>query len=315
MKNNKYLLFLLSMIYLVSGLIICYYFMWIRLFKERLPTEILFSWNLWLFLLYSVLFVLNVYLLKQKIYPKESTNKFLNEVKKYILEPFIIFIVYWYKNSMKEVLNFFLGKTPFLIVEEKIQPVLMNVLRGFGKKLPFGKNDNPELILILIMTYIPRFLVSILFFLDVIYFQKFYYFYRGLCLLLFPFFWDIFYAIVNFLYTKYTRSIFEVLDIKHIPFTEEEKKQFPHGGFIIDIQRKENIDLNELPLYVENKMRDYLNVCLPIKVYFLHTFDSSKKFVESLWIKRLTLMTSAVYALSFGYLMLNIGAAYFELFF
>ena len=83
--------------YFISGIIICLYFFYIRIILERLPKEIIFTRNIWSFILYLWLSCLFLYILKQQIYPKQSTNKIIILLKKYSVEK----LLRWYNNSLK----------------------------------------------------------------------------------------------------------------------------------------------------------------------------------------------------------------------
>ena len=184
----------------------------------------------------------------------------------------------------------------------------MAFFKYLAKNLPFANSHRGNLLLIIGIMYIPRLIISILFFTDIIILNKFFYFYKYIWLLLFPFFWNIIYGIVEYMYTEYMITFYEVFIIKHIPFTpeEREKEKSKYGGFYIDMQRTMNPKHIDLPLDAEQNMRDYYQcVLLPIKILFINQFDKYVYLKKFFIINFFNLITDIFYSITFGYLMLK----------
>lgn len=183
-----------DILYSLSGLLICIFFLYIRIFKERVAIEIDFTWNIYKFSLYLILFFLFFYLIVKNLYKKESQNKIIIWIKQNIFYR----LINMYENSLNILYDRF-------IETEKI-PYIWGLLYqsfSFIEKYFFFKKELYNVIFYYSIIVLPRILIVCCFFLDVIIFQKFYYLYKIIWILIIPFFFRIFYFLSNKYYEKF----------------------------------------------------------------------------------------------------------------
>lgn len=95
-----------SVILFICGCLICAGFIYIRVFAERFPKEIEFVWNVYVFCIYMFLLLFFCYLLKQKLYYKESKNPLIIWLKTKI----ILNMIKFYDNALLMVYDTLIDK-------------------------------------------------------------------------------------------------------------------------------------------------------------------------------------------------------------
>lgn len=183
--KNKIKEFLL----LILGLCICSYFFYIRFILKRLPTEIIFKYDILKFCIYFGLFLLFLYILIKKIYPKESKNKYIILIK----EKLLLKILNFYTESLDKVSRFF-------ILDHGISDIILYIICSSICEffyMDFTKKPYFREILFYFITLLPNLLVTITLFIDVVIFNKYYYLYKIIWVLIIPLFYNIIYYIIN----------------------------------------------------------------------------------------------------------------------
>jgi hypothetical protein len=189
MKHFKY--YFVELMLLIFGLFICTFIFYIRIILDRIPHEIDFSWNIYKFIVFFFLTVIILFLLKKKIFSKQKTNRFIEWINKNLL----IKIITLYDSSLKKVYFHFI-EWQNNIIKDFLQYCIFN-LANFLELEIIRKHAYSSLIIYYFFVIIPRIIVLHCFLVDVIIFQKFYYMYKTIWLLIIPLIWNIIYYIIK----------------------------------------------------------------------------------------------------------------------
>ena len=167
-----------KVILFLIGISIISYIFYIRLILERIPHKIDFSFNIYKFLLYLILFIIFAYLVKQKIYPKTSKNIIIIFFKEYS-NPIYTKLKEIYKTSLFVVHDFFISDGRI-----KINLFLHECILKIDKIYSSFSNEEDKLnytfpiLIYCFFVIIPRYITIIALFVDIIIFNEFYYFYK-----------------------------------------------------------------------------------------------------------------------------------------
>ena len=307
-KNTKNISYI---IYLLSGILICLYFIWIRILKVRLPTQIIMSWDLGSFFLYTALFLAFTYLTIKKIYPSESKNSVITWLKEKVMILVLIPIIKCYEMSLHRVLDFTLKDFPITNYENVIGENGITLFYKLSSILTLINTKFRFLGVALMIIYLPRLVVSLAFAYDVVIKQEMLIFYKLIIALVIPFVWNIFYSIIKYMYDQYMILILDIYTIIYNPISPNTVNAQKGIGFAINMIRNKDKQ-PDLPLYVEENIKQfYLKACLIIKMQFIEDFDQAKINSKYTLIKTINLFTLVIYAITFGFLSVNTGISYF----
>lgn len=214
-----------------------------RIFKERLPKEIVRTDDIVLFMINILLCIgtfflvcLNVYTLVTFFYSKETKN--INENSMFNL----------LKTCFQKLANQFLFISQSLIAFDiyiknqikfdYIDKIIMFIMDYFNKYKKF------YIYLCMAITILFQNIVSISFFVDIFIYKKFYYFYCTLWLLIFPLMIKyLFYSIKVFLDTNFN-SLEEVLILKMIKTSDYLQNKDENAAIKIKVNDWRNISKN-----------------------------------------------------------------------
>ena len=305
MNNNKKKL--KKILLLVVGLVICSYFVFVRLLKERLPYEVDFSWNPYMLIFYMGLFLFFCYIIKQKVWPKESKNKLMGWVKEQALKA-----SHFYDDSLDQGFNLIFS---FRLNNRNYFGELLDKVCKLIKKLSYTKfyqNIYNKLCFYYLVTIIPRLIITILFFVDMVCYNKFFLFYKYIWVLLIPFFWRIFFFILNAYFQHGTRICFVFLDVTLTPIYDEDGKQAWERltwfrrknpvlrGEILNPTEEEYLDIEkEAPFFFSLYCSD-----------FFKYFKSDGPIAQAPLYLRMQLLIYILYAVTFGYMVVKVSLSY-----
>jgi hypothetical protein len=186
--------FIKTVILFFIGLAICSFFSYLRIILERIPHEIDFSWDIYQFFFSFALFLLFTYLVKKKIYPKESKNKIIRWVKEEIL----LKGVKIYENSLLIIHTKLMD---IYIISVLMKKCVLNFYKILLRK--FYRNFRARFYVYFFFVILPRILTTVFLFIDVIIFNEFYYLYKVIWVLIIPLIWDVYYYFTNkFIYLQ-----------------------------------------------------------------------------------------------------------------
>ncbi len=198
MKMKAAKKYLIEFFLLLIALLICGIFVFRRIFKERLPHEINYGWNIYSFLGSLTLFLLFFYILlkKLKLLP-ESENEKIIWVKENLLGNFVLL----YDKALKQIFK--------VLIEIKVfEKILLKCCKLIIKIIYINHTLNMNYIYLYYIIYaFPKCIVMIALFIDVIFFNKYYYVYKFIWVLLIPFFWKILYFLVEEFYILFWKEI------------------------------------------------------------------------------------------------------------
>ena len=273
---------------IVLGLVICSYFFYIRIILVRVPHKITYSWNIYLFSFYLCLILLYVVRIKAYIFPSKET--ILSKTLKFIFFP----IVSLYEKA--------LFKLYILLFHNYRVEILTKGLYYFCVHfkdfclLPFMLNDKylyEKLLFYCIIQLFPRMLILITLFIDTIIYQELYYLYKVLWLILIPFFFNIFYYIMN---------QFNIRRFKELELCFTIKIKHNTKNYILEIIEKH--DIIQKYYSFSDKMieqgKEDIYMYFIIYKHFLEIFDDQLLKTSRLYL-RLQLFLNCGYCLIFTY--------------
>lgn len=295
---HKILTILLNLFVLGLGFFICGYIFYIRILMDRIPKELSFSWNIYLFTMYISLFLLYGYiLLKKYSTPKTTKNKLIIWLKETIL----LNVIKVYEKSLMSVYNLLIdqGKIPFIrqIIYESIY-----YIRKFCES-SFMSKQIYQVILYYLIILLPRLIVVIAFFIDVLVFNEMYYMYKIIWILIIPLIWKVYYYLLEHLcrhFTCITLMYFDVLVKK-----DEINKQ----TLIYCTEIKDCLFRRDFPISKEqaNQMKkDIINLHI-VKEQFLDVFSTEGPIASAPFYKKITTIILILYTIIWGYMVYNMA--------
>lgn len=169
----------LNILALFIGLFIVFYTTWLRILKNRLPTDLhIFSSTLYYYLcvFFVILFLLLFFINLKLVFFHKKHSIILN----YLLEFKVI-------TSIININRKYIENAPLQVLEFSLIFInwaryLENFSMFFLKKML----HKDKIYIVILFNFIPKIIVSIFFCIDVFYYFHFYYFYKSLYLLIIP---------------------------------------------------------------------------------------------------------------------------------
>jgi len=165
---------------LLSGLIICGYFIYIRIILQRLPKEIKPEWNCLRFTIYLGLLLLFLLLFLKKVTPPTNTSRLMVTLKDWLFDP----LKHFYESSIMRVHDYLIdeGRLP---IKTLIERMLTAIHKGINR-LASNQVEPNYLIIYYSINLLPRILVLSGLTIDVFIFQKFEFAYKIMPILILP---------------------------------------------------------------------------------------------------------------------------------
>ena len=287
--DNKYFVFFQELILFIIGMIICSFFFSARFLKERLPQKIEFIYDDWLFLWLFASYTLFCILIAKKLRDKVIEDKPVRWYHKIGLK-----LVELYEKSLYSVYNMFIVKN------EILQILLQTTTYDFFHKIyykHYKKNLKPYIyIFFYFFVILPRMLVTICFFTDVLIFHKFFYLYKIIWVLIGPFLWRVFnYIIITYIDDR-------IKDVKmYYKIAIKFNDNYP--VYIYTYKEDSNfVILN--PLTKEEQIK-ILHELMPVYLTFLTIFEcvlgSDGELKDNKLYKIISFFFVLIYAIIFGY--------------
>ena len=286
----KLIRFIKETLYLIFGLFICSYFLYLRVFKERTSYTIDFSFNIWRFILYFVIVIFFIYLLVKKIYPRESKNKIIIQFKEYVLAP----IKKTYDTSLIKVYEFL-----FLTLKIKAIDSFLHFLSKGISIIFYNDSIYFRVFFFYLVMVLPIFIMLFLLCIDVIYFHQYNYVLLGFWLLIIPLLWKVIYFLVNEYYNhcwNFLNIIFDIqLQENSLYFRRKanlEKSPLFNGNFF---------DLEKMLLNYESDIRMFfiINTC------YLKEFSENGPLMSSPSYRLIQIVRIFGYLIVFFYILLK----------
>ena len=266
--NNRIFLLLKELIFFTIGMIICSFFFSIRFLKERLPQKIEFIYDDWSFLCFFGLYIFFCILISKKLKNKVIKDKPVRWYHKIGLK-----LINLYEKSLHSVYEIFIFRN------DVVQILLRQITEGFYHKIyiPNKKIKSYIYIFFYFFVILPRILVTICFFIDVLIFHKFFYLYKIIWVLIIPLLWRIF----NYIIKSYiddcmenVETYFKITIVAYIKNTPEHNDT-PMYNYtpIYNYTYKKNEQIVKLCPISEEEKTQIIHDFMPVFLAFLRIFD------------------------------------------
>lgn len=278
--------YLLDFFCLSFGLLICGYIFYIHVLMNRIPRELSFSWDSYSFIWYMIFFLLNIYFLFKKIYTNESKNKIIMWVAEKILLKIFIF----YENSLENVYE-------LVMKSSYIRDLIYNsiyIVKDFCE-LKFMRKENSLVMVYYLIILFPRILVVLTFFVDVIIFNKMFYMYKIIWILIIPLIFRIYYYMLENFCLYYVRVIVKYFRIR---FEKDEKQIYVYCDEIKDSKFRKDFPISKEQ---EESIRKDLIYLYVVRNDFLDVFSTDGPIASAPVYKKITTIISILYTIIWGY--------------
>jgi hypothetical protein len=311
--------FIKTVILFFIGLAICSFFFYLRIILERIPHEIDFSWDIYQFFFSLALFLLFTYLIKKKIYPKESKNKIIKWIKENIISFFAKKINDIYDKSLLTLYKELIDKHRIPIRYGR--NILQESIYKLDKFLSIDKYRTFAIrfYIYIFFVILPRILVTVFLFIDVIIFNEFYYLYKVIWVLIIPLIWKICYYLIKNHWIDQWEYYKIYLDIEIITDPIVLKEKYNRVDSVTVVTRSYlNDKFKSLYSITEEDyifMINLIPIFVNVKADYVDFYDSDGPIFNKIIYVNCILFIYTTSAIVWGYMSFGIGISYLIRFF
>ena len=305
--KNKHLLIFFPYYFLFLGFSLCSYVLYIRVILKSMPKYIGLEWNFGAFLAFSFLTYLYYKLLKYKL----KKNKKPINLKSYKVKILLKLVDYYDKCLYAVYAHFAYAQT--IINGKELLQQLVNIVYKVFRFLNFTRLYQ-YYYLYVFLVILPRLIITILFFIEVVCYNYMYYTYAFIWLLIIPLIWRIIYYLIKE-YTPIQSAYLELyFDIEIItdPIIIKEKYKSPKKKILVLTANYEADILEYFPIHMDDypKFSDNIEAFNFIKKFYLAPYSDDSNIFKLKSYRRLTLIIYILSFITWGYLLVNMGLIY-----